>query len=64
MFSSYYLGSFKTRFLIPEIAAVFLITGVFAGIVGGLKADEMAEAFIAGAKDMIGAAMVMDLQEL
>ena len=52
-------GVLKQGFWIPEIAAVFLITGIFAGIVGGLKADEMAEAFVAGAKDMIGAAMVI-----
>ena len=52
-------GVLRKGFWIPEIAAVFLITGIFAGIVGGLKADEMAEAFIDGAKDMIGAAMVI-----
>ena len=52
-------GVLKQGFWIPEIAAVFLITGVFSGIVGGLKADEMAESFIAGAKDMIGAAMII-----
>ena len=52
-------GVLRKGFWIPEIAAVFLITGIFAGIVGGLKADEMAEAFIAGAKDMSGAAMVI-----
>ena len=52
-------GVLKQGFWIPQIAAVFLITGIFAGIVGGLKADEMAEAFVAGAKDMIGAAMVI-----
>ena len=53
------VGVLKLGFWIPEIAAVFLITGLFAAIVGGLKADEMAEAFIAGAKDMIGPAMVI-----
>ena len=52
-------GVLRKGFWIPEIAAVFLITGIFAGIVGGLKADEMADAFVAGAKDMIGAAMVV-----
>lgn len=52
-------GVLRNGFWIPEIAAVFLITGIFAGIVGGLKADEMADAFVAGAKDMIGAAMVI-----
>ena len=52
-------GVLRKGFWIPEIAAVFLITGIFAGIVGGLKADEMADAFVVGAKDMIGAAMVI-----
>ena len=52
-------GVLRKGFWIPEIAAVFLITGIFAGIVGGLKADEMADSFVAVAKDMIGAAMVI-----
>lgn len=52
-------GVLKEGFWIPEIAAVFLITGIVAAIIGGLKTDEMAEAFIGGAKDMIGAAMIV-----
>ena len=52
-------GVLTQGFWIPEIAAVFLITGVVSGIIGGLKADEMANAFIDGAKDMIGAAMII-----
>ena len=46
-------------FWIPQIAAVFLITGLFSGIVGKLSADEMADAFIEGAKGMIGAAVMI-----
>ena len=46
-------------FWIPQIAAVFLITGLFSGIVGKLSSDEMADAFIEGAKGMIGAAVMI-----
>ena len=46
-------------FWIPQIAAVFLATGFLAGIIGKLSTDEMADAFILGAKDMIGAAIML-----
>ena len=52
-------GVLKLGFWIPEIAAVFLITGLFSGIIGRLKADDMATAFIEGAKDMMGAALII-----
>ncbi len=52
-------GVLKLGFWIPEIAAVFLITGLFSGIIGGLKADDMATAFVEGAKDMMGAALII-----
>ncbi len=53
------IGVLQFGFWIPEIAAVFLITGLFCGIVGRLKADDMASAFIEGAKDMMGAAIII-----
>lgn len=52
-------GVLTQGFWIPEIAAVFLATGLLSGLVGKLKADEMAEAFIEGAKGMIGAAVML-----
>ena len=52
-------GVLAKGFWIPQIAAVFLATGVLAGIIGKLSLDEMADAFILGAKDMIGAAIML-----
>lgn len=52
-------GVLAKGFWIPQIAAVFLVTGLLAGIVGKLSLDEMADAFILGAKDMIGAAIML-----
>ena len=52
-------GVLAKGFWIPQIAAVFLVTGLLAGIVGKLSLDEIADAFILGAKDMIGAAIML-----
>ena len=52
-------GVLTQGFWIPQIAAVFLITGLASGIIGRLSGDEMADAFIEGAKGMIGAAIMI-----
>lgn len=52
-------GVLVKGFWIPQIAAVFLITGLFSGIIGRLSGDEMADAFMEGAKGMIGAAVMI-----
>lgn len=52
-------GVLAKGFWIPQIAAVFLITGLFSGIIGRLSGDEMADAFMEGAKGMIGAAVMI-----
>ncbi|MGL5694663.1 MAG: YfcC family protein [Peptostreptococcaceae bacterium] len=52
-------GVLAKGFWIPQIAAVFLATGFLAGIIGKLSPDEMADSFILGAKDMIGAAIML-----
>ena len=52
-------GVLAKGFWIPQIAAVFFVTGLLAGMVGKLSLDEMADAFILGAKDMIGAAIML-----
>ncbi|MBE6022442.1 MAG: putative basic amino acid antiporter YfcC [Cellulosilyticum sp.] len=52
-------GVLTQGFWITEIAAVFLATGVLSAIIGRLNMDEMAEAFIQGAKDMMGAAIML-----
>ena len=52
-------GVLTQGFWIPQIAAVFLATGFLSGVIGRLNTDEMAEAFIEGAKSMIGAAVML-----
>ena len=52
-------GVLVKGFYISEIAAVFLAMGVLAGIVGRVSLNDMAEAFIEGAKGMIGAAVII-----
>ena len=54
-------GVLKLEFWIPQIAAVFLGLGIISGLVGKLAPNEIAEAFIDGAKDMIGAAIMIGL---
>lgn len=53
------IGVLKFGFAIPEISALFLALGVVAGLIGKLSLDEMATSFVNGAKDMIGAAIVV-----
>ena len=53
------VGVLKFGFAIPEISALFLALGVVAGLIGKLSLDEMATSFVNGAKDMIGAAIVV-----
>lgn len=52
-------GVLTQGFWITEIAAVFLATGVLSAIIGRLSTDDMADAFIQGAKDMMGAALML-----
>lgn len=52
-------GVLVKGFYISEIAAVFLAMGLLAGIIGRLSVNDMAEAFIEGAKGMIGAAVII-----
>ena len=52
-------GVLKLEFWIPEIAGIFLAVGLISGIVGKIEPNEMASAFTEGAKDMIGAAILI-----
>ena len=53
------VGVLKFDFGISEIAALFLATGIVSGLIGRLSLDDMANSFVSGAKDMIGAAVVV-----
>lgn len=52
-------GVLVKGFYISEIAAVFLAMGLLAGIIGKLNVNDMADAFVDGAKGMIGAAVII-----
>lgn len=54
-------GVLKYGWFIEEIAAVFVITGIAVGIAGKLSADEIADSFLKGAKDLVGAALIIGL---
>ncbi len=53
------LGVMKFHWFIPEIAAVFLGLGIATGIAARLSVNTIAESFVAGARDLVGAALVV-----
>ncbi len=52
-------GILKYRWYILEIAGVFLAMGVLSGLLGRLKTDELGQAFVEGARDMVNAALII-----
>lgn len=52
-------GILKKQWFIEEIGALFLAMGLVMGIVGGLKRDEVASSFVAGAKDMVNVSLII-----
>ncbi len=52
-------GILKYKWYINEIAGIFLAMGILSGIMGRLKGDEIGRAFVDGAKDMVGAALII-----
>ena len=55
------LGVVFFNWYIAEISALFLAMGILCGIAGGFRANRIAAEFVAGAKDIFGAAMVVGL---
>jgi uncharacterized ion transporter superfamily protein YfcC len=55
------VGVISLDWYIQEIAAVFFIMGIVAGIIGGLKSDELIQSFIGGARDLVGTALIVAL---
>ena len=54
-------GSILKGWDVAEHAAVFLALGIVVGLVGGFSANEISKEFLAGCKDMLGAAMIIGL---
>jgi uncharacterized ion transporter superfamily protein YfcC len=54
-----FVGVIKWKWYIVEIAALFILMGIMAGFIGGLTANQVAKGFIAGAKEIAGAALII-----
>jgi uncharacterized ion transporter superfamily protein YfcC len=52
-------GILRFRWYINEMAGLFLALGMLSGIVGRLKAEDIARSFVDGAKDMVNAALII-----
>lgn len=55
------VGVIELKWFIEEISAMFLVMGILVGIIGSLKTDELIKAFIDGAKDLVGTALIVAL---
>ncbi len=52
-------GVLKLHWFIIEIAALFLGTGLIAGIIGGLSVTRITDSLKAGARDMVGVVLII-----
>ncbi|MFN3874042.1 MAG: YfcC family protein, partial [Ignavibacterium sp.] len=55
------VGVVEFSWYIEEIAGMFFIMGIIVGIIGGLKSDDLLKAFVDGAKDLVGTALIIAL---
>jgi uncharacterized ion transporter superfamily protein YfcC len=55
------VGVVKFDWFIEEIAALFLSMGIVVGLIARLDSDQLVGAFIQGAKDLVGTALVIAL---
>jgi uncharacterized ion transporter superfamily protein YfcC len=53
------VGILEFKWYINEIAGLFLALGIVAGLIGGLKTDQFTAAFLEGARDMVGVALII-----
>ncbi|MEO8382347.1 MAG: Na+/H+ antiporter NhaC family protein [Acidobacteriota bacterium] len=52
-------GILEAQWFIEEIGALFLAMGLLMGVVAGLRGNEIARHFVAGAKDMVSVALII-----
>ncbi len=55
------IGATCFDWYLPEIAALFLAFGILTGIIGKSSANRMADNFVAGAGELLGAALIVGL---
>jgi uncharacterized ion transporter superfamily protein YfcC len=53
------VGSTMFKWYMVEFAGLFFAMGVLAGLAGGIGPNKLAKSFIAGAKDLAGAALIV-----
>jgi len=53
------VGVMEYHWFIVEIAALFLGMGILSGLIAGLGMNTIADSFVDGAKDLVGAALVV-----
>lgn len=58
-FAMYVLGALRLDWGFDEMSALFLVLGIVAGLTGGLRISGTAEAYVAGFRDMVGAAVLV-----
>lgn len=54
-------GVLQHGWYIKEISAVFLITGMAVAVAGKLKINQVTDAFVEGARDLVGTALIIAL---
>jgi uncharacterized ion transporter superfamily protein YfcC len=59
MLAGLVVGVTRLDWYITEIGALFLGVGILAAMVGGLRVNEIAVSFIAGAKELVGPALMI-----
>jgi len=55
------VGVVKFKWYMAEISALFLGMGIICGVIGGFSANRIVTEFLAGAKDILSAALVVGL---
>lgn len=58
-FATYVFGALRLDWGFDEMSALFLVLGLVAGLTGGLRVSGTAEAYVAGFRDMVGAAVLV-----
>lgn len=58
-FAAYVYGALRLDWGFDEMSALFLVMGIAAGIAGGLRVSGTAEAYVAGFREMVGAAVLV-----
>jgi uncharacterized ion transporter superfamily protein YfcC len=54
-----FIGVIVWKWYIIELAALFMVMSIVAGLVGRLSPNKVAKGFVAGAKDIAGAALII-----